>query len=410
MVRNSTTACAMAKPFTPMCSPRDGDCQKNSGLQIWTTSWPYFLTVLTTRIASNKRNLKIKWCVTQQLLVLWQNRLHQCVHHVMEIIRKIAACLFEQLRDLIFWTVLTTWIALNKRNLKIKWCVTQQLLVLRQNRLHQCVHHVMEIIRKIVACRFELHVILFIITLSRRVPCKVVDHCVFEQWWMCFYSTDEEHSTQWMASTEWHRWVEQVKLHNRQAYYLIISITWWTHWCKRFCRSTSSCWVTHHFIFKFLLFNAIQVVKTVQKIRSRSCSNKQAAIFLIISITWWTHWCKRFCHSTSSCWVTHHFIFKFLLFDAIRVVKTVKKYGHEVVQICKPLFFWQSPSRGEHIGVNGFAIAQAVVELRTILSSNFSYSMLFRWLRLSKNMVTKLFKSVNHYFSDNLHHVVNTLV
>ena len=40
----------------------------------------------------------------------------------------------------------------NKRNLKMKWCATQQLLVLRQNRLHQCVHHVVGIIRKIVAC------------------------------------------------------------------------------------------------------------------------------------------------------------------------------------------------------------------------------------------------------------------
>ena len=89
--------------------------------------------------------------------------------------------------------------------------------------------------------------------------------------------------------------------------------------------------------------------------------------------------------------------------DAIQVVMTVKKYGHEVVQIGKPLFFWQSPSRGEHIGVNGFAIAQAVVELRSILSSNFSYSMLFKWLRLSKNKVTKLFKSASRYFSDNLH-------
>ena len=53
-----------------------------------------------------------------------------------------------------------------------------------------------------------------------------------------------------------------------------------------------------------------------------------------------------------------------------------KNRAHEVVQISKPLFFWQSPSRGEHIGVNGFAIAQAVVELRTISSSKFSYSML----------------------------------
>ena len=34
----------------------------------------------------------------------------------------------------------------------MKWCVTQQLFVLQQNRLHQCVHHVVGIIRKIVAC------------------------------------------------------------------------------------------------------------------------------------------------------------------------------------------------------------------------------------------------------------------
>ena len=102
MVHISTTACATAKPFTPMCSPRGRDCQKNSGLSIWTTSWPYFYEVLTTWIASNKRNLKTKWCTSQQLLVLRQNRLHQCVHHVVGNIRKIMACRFEQLRDLIF--------------------------------------------------------------------------------------------------------------------------------------------------------------------------------------------------------------------------------------------------------------------------------------------------------------------
>ena len=34
MVRNSTTACATAKPFAPMCSPRGRDYQKNSGLLI----------------------------------------------------------------------------------------------------------------------------------------------------------------------------------------------------------------------------------------------------------------------------------------------------------------------------------------------------------------------------------------
>ena len=99
MVRNSTNACATAKQFAPMCSPRCKDYQKNSGLPIWTTSWPYFLTVLSTWIASNKRNLKMKWCVTQQMLVLRQNSLHQCVYNVMKIIRKIVACQFEQLCD-----------------------------------------------------------------------------------------------------------------------------------------------------------------------------------------------------------------------------------------------------------------------------------------------------------------------
>ena len=44
----------------------------------------------------------MKWCVTKQLFVLRQNRLHQCVHHVVGIIRKIVACSFEQLCDLIF--------------------------------------------------------------------------------------------------------------------------------------------------------------------------------------------------------------------------------------------------------------------------------------------------------------------
>ena len=34
MVRNSTTACATAKLFTPMRSPRGRDYQKNSGLLI----------------------------------------------------------------------------------------------------------------------------------------------------------------------------------------------------------------------------------------------------------------------------------------------------------------------------------------------------------------------------------------
>ena len=46
-------------------------------------------------------------------------------------------------------------------------------------------------------------------------------------------------------------------------------------------------------------------------IRSRSCSNRQATIFLIIPTTRRTHWCKRFCRSTSSCWDVHHFVFKF---------------------------------------------------------------------------------------------------
>ena len=44
----------------------------------------------------------MKWYATQQLLVLRQNRLHQCVRHIIGIIRKIVFCRFEQLCDLIF--------------------------------------------------------------------------------------------------------------------------------------------------------------------------------------------------------------------------------------------------------------------------------------------------------------------
>ena len=47
----------------------------------------------------------MKWYITQQLLVLQQNRLHQCVHYVTAIVRKIVACRFEQLRDLIFFSL-----------------------------------------------------------------------------------------------------------------------------------------------------------------------------------------------------------------------------------------------------------------------------------------------------------------
>ena len=62
------------------------------------------------------------------------------------------------------------------------------------------------------------------------------------------------------------------------------------------------------------------------------------------------------------------------------MVKDIKK-DHEVVQIGKPQIFQQSPSRDEHVGINGFAVAQAVAEIRTILCSNLSYSMLLKWLR-----------------------------
>ena len=41
------------------------------------------------------------------------------------------------------------------------------------------------------------------------------------------------------------------------------------------------------------------------------------------------------------------------------------------VPISKPVFFWWSPPRGEHIGVNSFAIACTVVEMWTILFTNF---------------------------------------
>ena len=170
----------------------------------------------------NKRNLNIKWCASQQLLVLQQNRLHQCVLHVMEIFGKIVACRFEQLRDLIFWRpyVLNHF---NKRNLNIKWCASQQLLVLQQS-----------------------------------------------------------------------------------------------------------------------LFDAIKVKWL------RTSTNKVTLIEVV-----------------QSCSASHY-------------------------------FFQKSPSRGEHFGVSSFAVAQAVAEMRIILCSNISYSMLFKWLRTSKNKVTKLFKTASH--------------
>ena len=43
----------------------------------------------------------------------------------------------------------TSW---RRQILKIKWCASHQLLVLQQNRLYHCVHHVMEIVGKLVAC------------------------------------------------------------------------------------------------------------------------------------------------------------------------------------------------------------------------------------------------------------------
>ena len=64
-----------------------------------------FVTLFFDTLNHLNRNLKMKWYATQQLLGLQQNRLHQCVRHVIGIIRKIVACRFEQLRDLIFDTL-----------------------------------------------------------------------------------------------------------------------------------------------------------------------------------------------------------------------------------------------------------------------------------------------------------------
>ena len=152
IVHISTTVRATAKPFTPMCSPSGSDNQKNCDFPIWTTLWPYFFMVLATWQAVNKVNLKMKLCVSQQPLELRQNHLHFCVHQVVAIVRKIVIFRFEQLRDLIFYGHSHFWQAVNK---EMKLCVSQQPLELRKNHLHLCVHQVVGIIRKIVIFRFE---------------------------------------------------------------------------------------------------------------------------------------------------------------------------------------------------------------------------------------------------------------
>ena len=160
MVHISTTAYATAKSFTPMYSPRSRDYQKNSGLSIWTTSWPYFFEVLTTWIASNKRNLKTKWCTSQQLLVLPQNRLHQCVRLVVGIIRKIVACRFEQLRDLIILLTdcrflfknngvrlqnypATDWYAVHVSEVSRQWNIHSPTFLFGHTHTHGCLLHIL---------------------------------------------------------------------------------------------------------------------------------------------------------------------------------------------------------------------------------------------------------------------------
>ena len=135
MVRISATACATAKPFIPTCSSRDGDCWKICGLPIWTTSWSFFMS-LTTSIASNKRNLKIKWFVSQQCLCYSKTVTSMCSPRDGDCWKISGLPIWTTLWPY-FFTSLTTSIASNKINLNIKWFVSQQLLVLQQNRLHR---------------------------------------------------------------------------------------------------------------------------------------------------------------------------------------------------------------------------------------------------------------------------------
>ena len=144
-MHNSTTACVTAKPFTPMCSPRGRDYQKNSGFPIWTTSWPYFLTALTTWIASNKRNFKMKMVHNSTTACATAKPFTPMCSPRSRDYQKNSGLPIWTTSWPYFLTALTTWIASNKRNSKMKWCTTQQLLVLQQNRLHQCVRHVVGI-------------------------------------------------------------------------------------------------------------------------------------------------------------------------------------------------------------------------------------------------------------------------
>ena len=108
MVHILTTACVTV--CTPMCSPRCRDYQKNSGLSIWTTSWPYFLTALSTRIREICLEMcNLNNCLCYSKIIYSQS---QCVHHS-GIIRKIMACDLIQLREFIL-TVLSCWIASNE--------------------------------------------------------------------------------------------------------------------------------------------------------------------------------------------------------------------------------------------------------------------------------------------------------
>ena len=94
--------------------------------------------------------------------------------------------------------------------------------------------------------------------------------------------------------------------------------------------------------------------------------------YFFIPATWWTQRCKWFCRSSNGCWDTHNFIFKFYLIHCLSSGYDHKKIRSQVVQIGKSQFFWLSLPLGEHKGVNGFAVALTIVEIRTISSSNFT--------------------------------------
>ena len=68
MVHISSTVHAMAKLFTPMCSPRGADHQKHTGLLIGTCLRLLEITILTS--PSVAESWWLKWFTSPQLYML----------------------------------------------------------------------------------------------------------------------------------------------------------------------------------------------------------------------------------------------------------------------------------------------------------------------------------------------------